>query len=56
MIPPKPDLQSMAVFLKILGAPKARIWVRVCKKWSGAPGVPKYLRAALYFCIRLVIM
>ena len=50
-----PSLQSMAVFVKIFGAPKTRIWVLVRKKWSGEPGkifhltVPEYLSAALYF-------
>ena len=53
-------LQSMAVFVKILGAPKTRIWVRVRKngqvrqeKFSRCAkiylSVPKYLRTALYF-------
>ena len=50
----------MAVFVKILGAPKTRIWVRVRKngqvrqeKFSRCAkiylSVPKYLRTALYF-------
>ena len=54
-----PRLQSMAVFVKILGAPKTRIWVRVRKngqvrqeKFSRCAkiylSVPKYLRTALY--------
>ena len=53
-------LQSMAVFVKILGAPKTRIRVRVRKngqvrqeKFSRCAkiylSVPKYLKTALYF-------
>ena len=44
MIPLKPRSAEYGSFPQ--DAPKARIWVRVCKKWSG---VLKYLSAALYF-------
>ena len=43
-------LQSMAVFVKILGAPKTRIWVRVRKKWSGAPVTVFQVRQNIFKC------